>query len=200
MNSPEKTFDFSAIILAAGNSSRMKKPKFSLKYSGDISFLENILIKLQEAGCRQSIVVLNSDGEKHLKDNPFTLPTNTIITINKHPEWERFYSLQCGLHASGTKYYSFILNVDNPFVETDILKALYDQKDKADYVFPTFKGKGGHPIMISPRVTKDILAEENMQTNLKDFLSHYPKKEVEVSDSRILANINTTEEYRRLFL
>ena len=53
---------------------------------------------------------------------------------------------------------------------------------------------GGHPVLISKRVCKDILLENENEVNFKNFLKKYSVKEVDVDDNSIFLNINTNEE------
>ncbi|MCK5839504.1 MAG: NTP transferase domain-containing protein, partial [Bacteroidales bacterium] len=52
----------SAVILAAGRSTRMGRPKFALRFAKNLTFLEKIITGYSSFGCRQIIVVLNEQG------------------------------------------------------------------------------------------------------------------------------------------
>ncbi len=93
----------------------------------------------------------------------------------------------------------FIHNVDNPFVNHKLLSLLLENIHDYDYVVPTFNNRGGHPILISKKVLKDIIAENGHNLNLKDYLSIYKKKTVNVDDEKILINVNSKEDYNKLF-
>lgn len=190
---------YSAIILSAGKSSRMGVPKFSLKVNPTTTFLENIINEYIAFGCNEIVVVLNLKGALFLEQLKLRLPQDLTVVINQHPEWERFYSLKLGAKGLKIPTSSFVSNIDNPFVNQDVLKSIALTSGGFNYVNPTYNGKGGHPFLISEKVIADLIAEEEDQIHLKEFLGRYTKRGVEVNDNKILLNINTEEEYKRFF-
>lgn len=149
--------DCSLVILAAGFSSRMGKPKWMLELNNGKTFLENLLIQFSSFGCKEIVIVLNEKGielihETHLKEK---YPLK--ISLNKHPDKERFYSIQCGLKQISQSNFVFIQNGDNPFANLELLKLLYENRNEADYVKPVFENRGGHPILISKKIIDKII-------------------------------------------
>jgi len=191
---------YSAIILSAGKSSRMGVPKFSLRFNETSTFLENIINEYSNFGCQEIVVVLNPDSASFLKQLDLNFPSNTKIVINEHPEWERFYSLKLGAKGLKIPTNTFVSNIDNPFVNQDVLNRLASTGEGFNYVNPTYNRKGGHPFLISEKVISDLVAEEQDQIHLKEFLGRYIKKSVDVNDEKVLLNINTKEEYQRFFV
>ncbi len=194
MQDPTNT---SVVILAAGFSSRMKQAKFALKFDEKRTFLEKIVQEYNVFGCKEIIVVMNSEGIT-LKDQlNLSFPGNVKIVLNKYPERERFYSLQTGLRTIKDSSYVFIQNIDNPFVDQDILISLYEQREKADYIAPTFKAKGGHPILISNLISDKIIKEVNYNINLKEYLKNFTKLRMQMKSETILFNINNEQDYQK---
>jgi molybdenum cofactor cytidylyltransferase len=188
----------SIIILAAGNSSRMKSPKFALPFDKKYTFLEKIIQEYDNFGCNKIIVVLNKEG-KLLADTLNLKLKKTTIVVNNHPEWERFYSIKVGLESLTQSHPVFIHNVDNPFVNTTILGNLLQQDINAGFVVPTYKGRGGHPILISNKVCQAIVSEKENAIIFSEFLKDYNKKRVDVADEKILVNINSKDLYQKYF-
>jgi CTP:molybdopterin cytidylyltransferase MocA len=191
--------EYSAIILSAGESSRMGVPKFSLQFDENIIFLQKIVKEFTDFGCYEIIVVINEIGNKYLKENELFLPENVKIVVNEHPEWHRFYSLKIGVNALSETNNCFVHNVDNPFVNHDVLKALFNNINTADYISPEFAGKGGHPFLLSEKVLKKIAQTEEDQKHLKEFLNQYSRLRIKIEDEKVLTNINTLEDYSRYF-
>ena len=187
----------SVIILAAGQSTRMGRPKFALKFDEKFTFLEKIITGYNSFGCRQIIVVLNEEGELYLKENPIKFFDNISIVTNFHLEWERFYSIKVGLKQLNPSSGAFIHNVDNPFVNIQVLKSLQGELAETDYVVPFFKGRGGHPVLLSKKIIKHIIAEKSNELNFRGFLKRHTKKVVEVGNERVLVNVNTGKDYKR---
>lgn len=190
--------EISVVILAAGFSSRMKQAKFSLMFDRQQTFLEKIVQEYLTFGCKEIIVVMNSDGIKLKNTLQISFPEQVLFVLNKHPEKERFYSLQTGLKAISHSDYTFIQNSDNPFVNQEVLYTLFSQKDKADYIVPTYKNKGGHPILLNKYIINEISSEKN-DSNLKKYLKRFTKKQIPVNDENILLNINDREKYYSIF-
>lgn len=180
----------SVLIMAGGNSERMKTPKPFLLIDGK-SFIERISDNYVRFGIRRILIVLNEAFVKYL-----TFKTDSVKWIrNHHPELGRLYSLQIGLRALPESDFIFIHNVDNPFVEQEVLKEMWIKKKKDGFVVPVYNCKGGHPILISRKIADGILRVENSSVKLSDILSNYKRIEVEVDSRKVLTNINTWEEY-----
>lgn len=189
---------YSAIILSAGKSSRMGVPKFSLLYDENNTFLEKLVNTYGDYGCEEIAVVLNDDSVRYLEKLNLKLPSNVKIVLNPHPEWERFYSLKIAAKSLAFPNPVFVSNIDNPFLNHDVLDSLALQIERYDYLFPVYNGKGGHPFLISEKVTEDLKSESEDQIHIKEFLSRYLKSAVEVDDEMVLVNINTKEDLNRV--
>lgn len=188
----------SVIILAAGFSSRMGSPKFAIKFNGNKTFLEEIIQQYSDFGCQKIVVVLNKSGIDQLSNHNFTFPKHVILVENKHPEWERFYSLKIGIESINNDFPVFIHNVDNPFINHNTLQKLFSHSDK-DYVVPVYQDKGGHPILISNKVGNAILLEKHNEMILSHFLNRFTKTRIQVNEKNVLVNINSKEKYSKYF-
>ena len=191
--------DSSVVILAAGFSSRMKQAKFSLMYDEQRTFLEKIVQEYLTFGCKEIIVVMNTEGIKHKKKLNLNFPGNVKFVLNEYPERERFYSLQTGLKALQNNSNAFIQNSDNPFVNQYILTKLYTHKNEGDFIVPIFKNRGGHPILMNKNIIQKISSEKKVDYNLKEYLKGFTKKYIPVNDEKVLLNINDQSTYNKLF-
>ena len=187
--------DCSVIVLAAGFSGRMGIPKFALKFDENRTFLEEIVEQYNMFGCQEMVIVLNEEGKKLYDELNIPFAQNVKIVINHHPEYERFYSIKTGLKNLKSERKKFIHNVDNPFVSQGVLKILFNSISDADYCFPVCKGRGGHPVLLSESVVKDITEFKDSSITLRDFLKAYSGNRVEVNYEKVLVNINTMDEY-----
>ena len=189
----------SVLILAAGLSSRMGSPKFALKTLDGASFLDNIIKQYLLFGCEEIVVVVNNEGNAFLNSNDLEYTKGIRIVINHHPEYERFYSIHYGLSSMRKRNYVFIHNVDNPFVNESVMENLYLSREEADWLKPTYSNRGGHPILISEKIVREIVSSKNYKQHLSGFLAKYSFKAIEVSDEKILTNINTEKDYKSYF-
>lgn len=115
--------DVSAIILSSGLSERMGQPKALLKWNHETTFIEKIIGEFHRFGCQQVVCMINTAIE--IACTTFDVPSNVKFVVNHHPEWGRFHSIRTGLGAVKETDFCFIHNVDNPFVNRDIVEKLY---------------------------------------------------------------------------
>jgi CTP:molybdopterin cytidylyltransferase MocA len=80
------------------------------------------------------------------------------------------------------------------------LQKLYDNRKDEAYISPVYLNRGGHPILLPAMIIDLIKKETDFSLNTRNFLSGFNKITVEVDSDKILANINTPEDYFRLFL
>ncbi|HAJ99973.1 MAG TPA: hypothetical protein DCM62_08105 [Bacteroidales bacterium] len=185
-----------AIILAAGLSKRMGHDKLNLPYGSNYNFLSKILAGFHAFGCSPVVVVVNPLSEARARSIAAGASGANFVVVNDAPEMGRFRSLQLGLQATGSNHPVFIHNVDNPFVDAQLLQQMLQAASEGDFVVPVFGAKGGHPVLLNPIVAQQIVCCSEPSTALNSFLKSFRKVTVPVTDSRVLLNINTPEEYR----
>lgn len=184
------------IILAGGKSSRMGSPKPFLGVEGK-TFVEKLIATYQNAGVSLITVVLNRNDIRPI----YRLVLDRIkhkaqIVVNENEVEGRLHSIKLGLKSFRKMDFCFIQNIDNPFTSVTLLEGLYRNRKRDEYVVPLYKGKGGHPILLSEKIMKEIQAMENQETSLRAILSSFKRNEYAIDDPSILLNINTPEDYR----
>ncbi len=186
------------IILCAGESQRMGTPKMLLKYNRQNNFLTQLMSVYTKANCNIYIVVSQNNYNFLMLDEKSYLKKNTHFIINEHPYLGKFYSIQTGLSNSRSEY-TYIQNIDNPFVTASLLKKMQEFKGRNSYVVPTFQGKGGHPILIHQSIKEQILSIQSPRYNIKNILIKFNRINCSASSEKILLNINTPHEYYQYF-
>lgn len=199
MQSDKIKKEYSVIILAAGKSARMGSSKALLKYNKKETFIEHIINEYIDFGCIQIVILSNVIDAKWYSENASKFSDNVKIVINQYPEWHRFYSLKIGAKSLSEVHSVFVQNVDNPFVNHNVLDKLMNESQQTDYISPQYNGKGGHPIFLSEKIIADVRATKEDQLHFREFLNQYPKKKVQVDDDKVLVNINTIDEYHKYF-
>lgn len=194
-----KSKNAGVVILAAGRSTRMLSTKAFLPFNDQHTFLEKIVSTYLSWGCDEIVVVVNPETATKI-DERISLPETVSLVVNEHLEFERFHSVKLGLKHIQKAAFCFIQNVDNPFITSEILDQLFQEKSDTYYVNPTFEDKGGHPILLPKKAMDQIITNAENHTNLREALGNIPVKRVEVSDPSILLNINEPKEYNRIFL
>jgi len=186
-----------ALILAAGTSDRMGRLKAFLPFDEHRTFLEKIFDGFSAFGCSEIWVVLNKKGMDKVKGERFA--DNIRFVLNEHPEKERFYSLQTGLKAMPKNTPVFLHNGDNPMIGEAVLNEVWAAYRENAVTIPVYQNKGGHPVILAPEITKEIINEADEHTNLKTFLKKFPQNRVPVQHAGVLTNINTPEAYEKYF-
>lgn len=144
-----------AIILAAGQSSRLGQPK-ALVEVGGLSLVALSHQRLQKAGCSPIIIVTRSE----LSVDIMLQCPGAKIVVNQYPEEGRTGSIQCGIMAlSGENGKSpkqvLIAPVDRIGWSSETVKELLAHKGSIKPV----KGElTGHPIVIGGHDVEAVLA------------------------------------------
>ncbi|MEA1972510.1 MAG: NTP transferase domain-containing protein, partial [Candidatus Cloacimonadota bacterium] len=86
-----------------------------------------------------------------------------------------------------------IYPVDHPNVSFETIVTLIESHNrKKNYYIPTYKNKGGHPIIIPNIIVKEIYSKLGLPLNI--LLKNYESVRVAVQDKEILRNINYKKE------
>lgn len=188
----------SAIILAAGESTRMREPKPLVRF-GKQTFLETILQNFKNAGIEDILIVLGHKADQITKKLNLS-PDD--FTVNKNYQFGQFSSVQTGVknlqpNCTGV----FLALVDQPQIGSDIIakirKNFEDNPDKI--VIPTLKGKRGHPPVLPKWLFHEILTA-NPALKTSAIIRNYAHKvsEVEIDDDSILWNMNTKQDLEKI--
>jgi molybdenum cofactor cytidylyltransferase len=147
-----------AVILSAGASSRMGRPKALLPYR-EGTFLEHLIRVTRHPRVGITRVVLGA-GAEVIRSVGKLDPA--IVVLN--PQWEQgqLSSIWAGVRSlEGIAVDGMVLcPVDHPLVSAvlvnDLVQRFYD--DKKAIVLPTYKGRRGHPVIFSNTLFEELLA------------------------------------------
>ncbi len=189
--------NLAAVILASGLSERMGTPKALLKWDSSATFIEKLIGECLSAGCDKVICTINELIQPFCED--LVLPAEVKFIVNQNPQWGRFYSVKRGLSEVSDFKYCFIHNVDNPFIDKELMKLLYSERDNKAWCSPVFENRGGHPVLLPSSVIREILVHEEITTTLSEILCRHPQKDVCIDSDLVLRNINNPEDYKKYF-
>lgn len=182
------------IVVAAGASSRMGKPKALLETPfGPLASVQWNLLK--SCGCDPVHVVLGHDA-----DSIATRLPGCNVTIN--PDWShgRFTSVRRGLTTVPKGSGCIILPVDAAGIQPATVRNLLLRaaSGEAAALRPVFKGITGHLVWLSPQVIDTLVAMTAVaDLNLGQWLAPHEMR-YECDDPHILTNVNTFEEWQSL--
>ena len=188
-----------AIVLAAGASKRMGKPKPLLRFR-DSTFLEQIVTTLQSSQADGVTVVLGAQAEAIAK--AVDLPDADVI-INGDYRKGQLSSLVAGIkHVPQQTEAILLCLVDHPFITAEIVDKIVGEFRRTDapIVVPTFNGRRGHPTLFSHSMFAPLISAPAEKGARHVVYSNEDKVlEVTVSDSTVLVGINTPDDYRSHF-
>jgi molybdenum cofactor cytidylyltransferase len=185
-----------AIILGAGESSRMGRPKLLLPF-GDSTMIGTVINHVHASSIEKTIVVLGSNFESHrdvIKDYPVEIVNNTQYREGM------FSSVKCGLEAVPHDADAvMVLLGDQPMIlseEIDQLIESYMRSEK-EIAIATHGKKRGHPILFGKRYIREITGYPG-DASLRDLLQKHPSEilEIQTGDDRILRDIDTENDYQ----
>jgi molybdenum cofactor cytidylyltransferase len=184
-----------ALILAAGESKRMKVPKMLLPIEGK-AMIERVIENVTASGIKKIIVVLGSAKDQ-------------ILGIIKHLPVEFCYnekyrngmlsSVRCGFRNLPEEYKAVIVfQGDQPMIEPWVVTRLISayRQTKKKIVIPVYKKKRGHPLLID-RKYRDEIYKLDDRLGLRSLAAKFPRDvlEVVVNTPDILRDIDTKEDY-----
>jgi molybdenum cofactor cytidylyltransferase len=185
----------SALLLAAGSSSRMGQPKALLPLQGKPAIL-HCLTPLWHGSVSEIIVVLGGGSEPaaaHLKDMSLKILYNTL------PNAEMVKSVRIGLQALAPQCQAVLIClVDHPLVQADTIKQIVAAglEQPGRIIIPTFQGRRGHPTLFP----KTLLTETYQGFNLQEIIGRHADQVVllPVSDEGVVLEMDTPAEYQAL--
>jgi molybdenum cofactor cytidylyltransferase len=185
------------VILAAGLSSRMKRPKPLLAVGAE-TFAERTANTLRQAGCRRIWLVVNAGAEwaRH-----FPAGEDLQVVMNDQPESEQVDSLRLVIRALPPETDALlVLPVDMPLVNPSTLVALVAayEAEPAPLYLPFHNTVAGHPILLDRSLFQEVLATE-LEEGLRSLVMSHARemREVAVDDPGILVDIDTPDDYWR---
>ncbi len=186
-----------AMILAAGESKRMGKPKLLLPF-GEKTMIETVIDRVIQSRAEKILVVLGSNREK-IEKKIGNLPLE--IAVNPDFKEGMLSSVQHGFHVLPEDAQAVLIFLgDQPSIPTDVIDRVIDvfRETGKGIVLPVYKGERGHPVLIDMKYRHDV-KNLNPEVGLRELVYGRPEDilEVEVDNAGILRDINDIEDYMR---
>jgi molybdenum cofactor cytidylyltransferase len=188
--------EFWAIILAAGESTRMGFPKMLLTFN-ETTMIEKVIANVTESKVNNILVVLGAYRNELVKQIG---NLNVKCCYNENYKEGMLSSVQRGFRNLPSDFSSvLVFQGDQPLITpTSINKVIeaYLTSGKG-IIIPVFKGKRGHPILIGSKYRNEI-DKLNPERGLKSLAEEfsYDVLEVDTNDSGILTDFDTYDEYK----
>ena len=186
----------SAIVLAAGRSSRMAFFKPLLPF-GDQTVIESCVSNLRAAGVEDIVIVVGYRAED-VRQKLNSLPVT--FAVNANPDTEMSVSVQFGLKAISSRAQAVLITpADLPAVPASIIRSLIENwRAGARLIQPEFEGKGGHPVLIDLAYRRELM---NLgEASLRRFFADHQQEVLRLAvDSPFVAqDMDTWDDYLRL--
>jgi molybdenum cofactor cytidylyltransferase len=198
---PECSFSLGVVLLAAGQSRRMGRPKLLLPWRRT-SVLGHLIGQWQALGAKQiAVVSAAQDQSLRAELNRLAFPAENRI-YNSDSARGMFSSIQCAARWPGWQaaltHWAIVLG-DQPHLQPQTLRRVleFSAAQPARICQPARRGHGRHPVLL-PKTLFRQLADSTAAT-LKDFLvARYREVALcEVDDPGVEVDLDWPEDYDR---
>ena len=188
-----------AVVLSAGESSRMGRPKALLPVDGE-TFIEKIVGALARTRVGKIIVVLGHDAET-LKRRLEHLAV--AFLVNADYKSGQLSSLQTAVRRlqSDRECDGMLVHlVDHPYISSKLVDMMIERFYASNklIVVPRYQGKRGHPVIFSRALFAELLNAPLDQGAKAVVNAHRDETlEIETDDPGIAVDVDTPELYRQ---
>ena len=187
-----------AVILAAGESSRLGQPKQLVQFRGK-SLVRRAADAATEAGCSSITIVLGSDSKK-IEDEL----AGTGVAIVKNENWRAGIgtSIRAGVQnllSQAPNLEAIVLLVcDQPFVDARVIKGLIElrQKTNKSIVASAYSGTLGVPALFNRSCFQELLALGD-DTGAKSIIMRNRERVAEFPFPQGEIDIDTVADYEK---
>jgi molybdenum cofactor cytidylyltransferase len=185
-----------AILLAAGNSTRMGSAKQLLNFGGK-PLLRHAVESAQASGCDPVIVVL---GANEQEIRPVLAGLNVEIAVNERWAEGMGTSIQTGLQALENRDIcgAILILSDQPFVTSGFLRGLVEKHHQSGrpIVAAQYAGTAGVPVFFAREAFPLLMALKPAQ-GCKGVILGHPADALLVDCPEAAIDIDTPEDYAR---
>ena len=184
----ENREEIDCLVPGAGRSERMGSWKPALPF-GESTIIQTVVSHALQVCAGVVLVTGYRAAELALlfRDAP-------RVRLVENPDWPlgMFSSIRRGAgHVRTARF--FIMLGDMPWTAPDVYRALL-QCAPADFVYPVFDGKRGHPVLCNARVKDDVLRADPASGSMKEIAARRAVEELRWQDDSIHRDIDTMED------
>jgi molybdenum cofactor cytidylyltransferase len=187
------------VILAAGSSRRMGRPKLLLPW-GATSVLGHQISLWKAFGARRICIVYADDDQgMRVELDRLAIPIGDRI-VNHHPDQGMFGSIRCAAMWKG--WYPDLTHVvislgDQPHLRLETLRALGGlAKEQPDKICqPCRNGHTRHPVILPKQLFREL--QVTSAATLKEFLGSHLIAKIEIDDPGVDLDIDEPADYEQ---
>jgi molybdenum cofactor cytidylyltransferase len=184
-----------ALLLAAGESTRMARAKQLLEWAGQ-PLIEYQVAELRAAGCDPVVAVL---GHRAEEIRGFAEAAGATTVLNSAYKNGRAGSIRTGAMALPDDVTAVvILNVDQPRKRSIISRLISAHLDNRNLItVPICKGRHGHPAIISGELLGELRQVDEATEGLRAVMRRHAseRREFAIDDASVLFDLNTPADY-----
>jgi molybdenum cofactor cytidylyltransferase len=186
----------SAVVLAAGSSSRMRGPKQLLKL-GQTTILGRVVKTFNDSKVDEVVVVLG--GNPRLEKG-IQLKGARVI-LNRKSSSGLSSSIKAGLEAVDSSSEAVLFGLgDKPFVKAETVNRIIESylSSGSGIVVPVYRGRRGNPVLFAREFFKElgsISGDVGGKTVIRKHRDRVLK--VDVEDEGILSDIDTLSDFEK---
>ena len=188
-----------AIVLSAGESKRMGRPKPLLPFE-ETTFLGHILSVLGASDIAATTVVLGAEADTIRSSVGLS---GVQVVINADYEKGQLSSLIVAMNALPAEVEAILLClVDHPFITVELVNRIVGKfmETGGPIIVPVCDGERGHPTLFGRSLfTELLIAPEDQGARYVLYSNENKVVELDTSEPRCLFGIDTPEDYARHF-
>ena len=186
-----------AVVLAAGKSERMGRPKMLLPF-GRETLIETVLAGVLRSRVDDVVVVLGAHRETI---EPVVSKFALRTVFNSDFGAGMLSSVLRGLREVPAAAQAFLVVLgDQPFPPATVIDRLIAARERTGkgIVLPVHQGRRGHPVLIDMRFRDEVTAL-NPSVGLRQLLRDHPDDVLEVSvrTPAVLMDVDRPDDYRK---
>lgn len=198
---PPMPLRFAGVVLAAGRSERMGRPKALLTDPDGVPFIRRIAGTLLEAGVPRVYVVARQEGAADLTRALQGLDAGAVtVVVNGDPDRGQLSSLLTGLATAGAVDAMLVTLVDVPFVTVETVRAVIaaHAAGRAPIVRPADGDRHGHPVIFDAALFAELRTAP-LDRGAKSVVRAHEAAivNVPVRDEGAFVDLDTPEDYAR---
>lgn len=197
------TSTISAVILAAGSSSRMGEPKQVLSL-GSSTMLEHVIQLALHEDFAEVITVIGNEAQM-IKETILIENPRFHWIVNENHLSGQSTSLKAGVASVHESHNNIMVFLgDTPFISpatiqevVQVAQQKLEESSESFVIRPVYRGIAGHPVFFG-NINKSLFTQLEGDVGAKKLFSQVTNYiQVDVTDDGILFDVDTKEEYKR---
>lgn len=194
------TIGIGAVILAAGEGSRLGGVAKALLSYGHHTFLDQIVETARAVGLVDAVVVVGEPFGDQVAAHVRALGLRVRVNVQPQRGMASSVALGFAALASGPAAAGWLWPVDHPAIREDSLRRLIAAMadPEVEVAQPRYRGQGGHPPLIARALWPRLAACGDAPGGARDVLRAARAIAVDVDDAAVVRDVDTEADRQAL--